>query len=180
MDRNTFTKNLVAFKKVTERSMELALVLSQAAILHFEEHGQLHYCQEFLDAMPNNYSRKPAFLKWLAAHSPITMVDGKLKKDKAENAQAFNTAGAMKKPFWEFAPDKEQVIFGSDDVVIELHKVLKRFANGKRYAASPEGKHALEMAATAITKLEEDLGQQEEAPVETVEAEEELAEVVNG
>src|SRR3990167_8408874 len=124
MNREDFTKTLKVFKSLTGKTMALARQLSEAAIGHFAEHGDLVYAQEFLDAMPKNYLRRVAFLKWLAAFSPIKMEGEKLLKDKRPEAVEFNLDGAKKLPFWDFAPDPEQITFSYDDVIVALHKTV--------------------------------------------------------
>lgn len=122
-----FTKHLDAFVGAIKASMEHALICAVMAIEHYAAHEDLSYCQRFLDAMPKNFTRRTAFLKWLAAHSPITIEDGKLKKDKADDAVPFNVEAAKAKPFWEFAPDQEDIVLSDNDAFKRLMQAIKYF-----------------------------------------------------
>ena len=127
----TFDTRLATFVKSTKTSMAAALDCSIMAIEHFKAHGDLTYAQRFLDAMPKNYIRRAAFLKWLVAHAPITMESGKLIKDKSETAIEFNIEGAKKQPFWEFAPEVDAVLVSFDDAMKKLHAALAFFKKAK-------------------------------------------------
>lgn len=131
----TFDKALKGFVTSTNNSMKFARMCANIAIKHFAEHGDVIYAQNFLDAMPKNYVRRAAFLKWLASHSPVIMVDGKLAKDKAETAVAFNVEAAHAIDFWEFAPDMEVVEFDTTDILKALKGAIKKFENKERYKA---------------------------------------------
>lgn len=122
-----FDTALVTFTDAISTAMDAALICSLLAILHYAEHDNLNWCQKFLDAMPKNFTRRSAYLKWLAAHSPITIEDGKLKKDKADDAVKFNVSAAKAKPFWEFAPDQEDVILTDADAFKRLMVAIKFF-----------------------------------------------------
>jgi hypothetical protein len=136
MDNTNFEKALKGFVKATASSMKYALACSQLALTHFQEHGDLTPAQRFLEAMPKNYVRRAAFLKWLAAHAPVTMENGKLLKDKSDKAIDFNLDGAFAKPFWEFAPDQEEVIFSKADVLAAFMATVKRFRKDKTKPAT--------------------------------------------
>lgn len=148
-----FEEKLAKFIKVTTVSKQLALELSIMALEHFKEHGQVAQLQQFHDAMPENFHRRAALLLWLRDHSPITMEGGKFFKDKTEDAIAFNLEGALAKPFWDYAPPKEQVQFGKDDVIVQLKRVVSRFKS-KRYDANDEDALAMvDKAEEAIRGL---------------------------
>lgn len=156
MDRTTFNENLETFVKATTTSQELSVKLAIAGLLHFQKHGDTSYCQEFLDAMPQNYLRKAAFLGWLGDHSPIMMQKGKLKKDTRETANAFDIDGALAKPFYEYKPEPEITSFKSSDILSALKNTLARFKNEKRYRGAEDTAAAekLAQAEQAITALE--------------------------
>lgn len=122
-----FDTALSTFTSSINAAMEAALVCSNLAITQYVEHDNLNWCQRFLDAMPKNFSRRSAFLTWLASHSPITIEDGKLKKDKSDNAVKFNLEAALAKPFWDFAPDKEDVVLTDADAFKRLMVAVKYF-----------------------------------------------------
>lgn len=141
-----FDKALAVFISSTKTSMEAALQCSHLAIKYFEEHGDLGQAQRFIDAMPKNYVRRTAFLKWLAAHAPVTMEQGKLIKDKSDNAIDWNVDAALIKPFWDFAPDKEDMHWGKDDLVAQINKLVKRYS-GDKYVANDD------VATAALAKV---------------------------
>lgn len=147
MAKTTFDETLAVFVSATAKSMEAALLCSHLAIQYFAEFGDLGQAQRFLDAMPKNYVRRAAFLKWLAAHAPVTMEKGKLIKDHSENAADWNVDVALIKPFWDFAPDKEDIQWGKDDLVSQLNKLIKRYS-ADRYVANDD------VAAQSLGKLE--------------------------
>src|SRR3546814_10635520 len=87
MTREEFSKKLKLFIGATRNSMKYARECAEAGLRHFAEHGDTVFCQELLDAMPKNYVRRAAYLKWLSAHAPITMLENKLAKDKSDEAE---------------------------------------------------------------------------------------------
>lgn len=127
-----FDTALGRFIKATKDSMTYARQCAELAIKHYQEHGDLSQCQKFLDAMPKNYTRRVAFLQWLAAHAPVTIADGKLLKDRSENALDFNLDGAMAKPFWDFAPEKPIVNFTAADLADAVRKLIARYENADK------------------------------------------------
>ena len=137
-DKPTFDVALSRFKTATRSSMKYAQICAEYSLRQFADHGNLNQAQAFMDAMPKNYVRRTAYLKWLAAHSPVTMQQGKLLKDVSDNAQPFNVEEALKVTFWDFAPDQEQIVWEYDDVVIALNKAIKKFENSEKYAPRTE------------------------------------------
>lgn len=138
-EKLSFDVALKRFKSATQNSMKYALTCSIMSLEHFAEHGDLSKCQAFLDAMPANYVRKAAYLKWLTAHAPVTIEKGTLKKDTSEKAlKAVDLDGARSISFWEFAPDPELVVFQTGDVVQAVLGVIKRFENSERYKPGDE------------------------------------------
>jgi hypothetical protein len=104
-----------------------------------EHVGNLNWCQMFYDAIPKNYGRKNAFVFWLAAHTPVVLVEGKFKKDKSEKAKAFNLEGALAKPFWEFAPEKVITNYDGQGVVKEIMRLVNKLENEERAALDADG-----------------------------------------
>ena len=145
----TFAEALKLFSEATANSMKYAKLCAMMALRHFAEHGNLTYCQQFHDAMPVNYVRRVAYLKWLAAHAPVTMEKGKLLKDTSDTANELDLDGAEKKPFWDFAPDTEAVAFGPDDVLAAIKAIIKKFENPKR--STPKD----DLASAAVVSLKQ-------------------------
>jgi hypothetical protein len=143
----TFAQALKLFSEATANSMKYAQICAMMAIRHFADHGNLVYCQQFMDAMPKNYIRQVAFQKWLVAHAPVTMEKGKFLKDTSENAAELDLEGAEKEHFWDFAPDKEVLSFGPDDVMDALKAIVKKFENPKRFKAKDD------LASAAVVSL---------------------------
>lgn len=108
--KGTFEEALKAFSKATAQSMHLAGTCAQMALEHFSESGDLSYCQRFFDTMPANYSRRAAFVAWLVEFAPVVFEKQKFLKDKGTDAIKLplteeQVTLALKKPFWEFAPE---------------------------------------------------------------------------
>lgn len=154
-DRGAFDKLLMKFKGATTQSKEAIRNASEMALRHFAEHGDVVWLQDCLVAIEEhkNYVRRAAFLKWAAAHAPLTLEEGKLVKDKSKTAVEMNIEGACKQPFWEFAPDPEQVNFSTDDVVVALKRTVKKFHRDRYNPASEAAAAKLAEAETAIAKL---------------------------
>lgn len=151
----TFEAALKRFTSATTSSMKYARICAELALRHFADHDDLRKCQLFLDAMPKNYTRKSAFVEWLVAHSPAELVDGKLQKDKGENANAFDLKGATAKPFWDYAPERPIQNFSAKDVIEALHRTIKKFENSKKYApATPEAAARLATIKAAVENLD--------------------------
>src|SRR3990167_2330986 len=127
-----FDNLLKAFVGATKTSMDSALTLSHMGITHFEAHGDLSYCQRFLEAMPTNYIRRQAFLEWLRAFSPV-VVSGStaqgyiLTKDKSPEATPFNVEEALKTPFWDFAPEKATIDYNETNVFQAVRAAIAKF-----------------------------------------------------
>lgn len=156
MDQKTFENTLRAYKRNTKAGKELARKLANAAIVHFSLHGDLRYAQAFNDAMDANYSRKPAFLAWLYAHAPVAQKDGKLVKDKSEQAVAFNVAGALAKPFWDYLPEKQFQPITETDVVIILERAIARMEKAEATPIVDEaGNKTARITAKAVQLIPE-------------------------
>lgn len=151
VDSEMFAGHLATFTKLTVDGMASARVCAELALTHFAKTGDVVYLQNMLDVIEKegkNYVRKAAFLSWAIAFSPLTSEKGKLRKDKSKEANPFNLLGAEEKPFWEFAPEKEAVVFGYNDVVVKLKAVVKSFEDEKRFKAGS----AKALEAVAATK----------------------------
>lgn len=143
-----FEKALSSFIRSTKESMDTARKCAEMGLQHFADHGNTIWLQRFYDVMPQNWTRKQAFLKWLASHAPITMKDKKFVKDTAENASTLDLEGAFKKPFWDFAPEMPIIDFTTEDLNKALVSLVKRFQGTKRYAPADE------QATLQLKKLE--------------------------
>ena len=142
-----FERSLKRFIRSNRTAKATALICATMSLEHFAKHGDVSYIQRFDDELSNeenrNWNRVAAYRRWLAAHAPLTMAAGKYKKDVSENARKdVDLEGAMKKPFWEFAPSRENFSFDTDDIVVSLEKIVKRFHSDKVTAKTP--------AATAL------------------------------
>lgn len=133
-----FEKALNTFIRSTKESMDSARRCAEMALDHYAEHGNTIWCQRFYDAMPQNWTRKQAYLRWLVAFAPITMENKKFVKDTRENASVLDVEGAKKLPFWDFAPELEIIDFSAEDITKALGQMIKRFNNTKRYSATDE------------------------------------------
>lgn len=149
VDSEMFAGHLATFTKLTVDGMASARLCAELALTHFAKTGDVIYLQNMLDVIEKegkNYVRKAAFLSWAIAFSPLTSEKGKLRKDKSKDANPFNLLGAEEKPFWEFAPEKEAVAFGYNDVVVKLKAVIKGYKDEKKFHAASE--KATELVST--------------------------------
>jgi hypothetical protein len=154
-----FATNLKRFVNATKNSMKYARICSEMALQHFHDTGNTAWCQEMFNAMLTdekraNYVRQDAYVRWLVAHAPIKLSGRKMLKDKDKGANPFNLEAAFSKPFWDFAPAKENVNFSAEDVVTAMKNVVKRF-QGERYEASNEAATIrLQQAQRVVEQLE--------------------------
>lgn len=137
LDRETWSKKLGAFKLGNASIMALALELSPDALLHFNIHGDVIRLNEFLEAIPENFGRRAAFVKWAADHAPLGMKEGKFVKDK-KKAEALGwdkEDGKVKaelfeksklKSFWDYVPAPKPVILSADDAVQNVYSLIAR------------------------------------------------------
>jgi hypothetical protein len=148
--RRSFEQMIKEWVKVTHHSKRLAREISEMALKHFFEHGNTARCQQFLDAIEGeagkNYVRRAAYVLWLKEHAPITMDGKKLVKDKAREFDSELLEKALETPFYDFAPDKEDVFFKADNVVKDLKAVIAKY-NRERY--KPKDDTATEKVAEA-------------------------------
>lgn len=152
--KGKFDDLLAQFVKTKHSAQDYALTLSEMAIDQYAGHGDLSYCQRFHDAMPRNFARRVAFLRWLDAFSPIVVEGGIIKKDRSENATEFNLEGAKAKPFWQFAPDTEQITFTVNDIVTQLKQVVRRNGNDNHKPEDETAAAALKAADAAVKAFE--------------------------
>ena len=154
-----FDSLLEAFVKSTATSMEAARDLAIMCIQVFEDNGDLSYAQKFLEAMPKNYIRRQAFLKWLCDFAPVTMDGSTLVKDKSKDANEFKVAEAIVVSFWDYAPEPETINYGANDVVVAIQRTIAKFSKttkeGKEryHAASDKAKTALVLARDMVADL---------------------------
>jgi hypothetical protein len=161
-----FDKALNDWIKATTKGKALARALAETSLQHFAEHGDTILCQRFLEAIEaygKNYVRRAAYLKWLQAHSPITMESGKLKKQEGGKFDPVLLERAMNKPFWEFSPEPEQVVWTFTDVVKALHSSLKRFESKNAHAANDESMKFLDHVKEVIDELSAEKGKPQKA-----------------
>lgn len=142
-----FETSLKTFVRSTKASMAAALACATLSLAHFAEHGDTSQLNRFLEAMPKNYVRRAAFVKWAMAHAPLKLEGGKFVKDKDEKAIGFNLEAANAKPFWDFAPDQEDVIFTQADVYAAFVATVKKFRKDKTKPKSEEDRKFLDKFA---------------------------------
>jgi hypothetical protein len=134
----SFADCLKRFVSATKNSMKYAILCSEMGLAHFEKTGDLVYCQSFMDAMPKNFIRKTAYLKWLVAFSPAELKGGKLVKDKSETANPFDLDGARQITFWDMLPEKEIKNFAAADALAAVVKLLDGYDNAQRFKPEDE------------------------------------------
>ncbi len=142
--KNAFDDLIKSWVAGIKNSKRQAREIAELGMKHFHAHGDTCRLQLFLEAIEKhgrNYVRKAAFLKWCLAFSPITMDDGKLVKDKdrakLEGFDPEMLEAALKEPFWDFAPDPENVSFTDTDVVKALNSVIAKYEK-QRYVPDDE------------------------------------------
>jgi hypothetical protein len=145
-----FETSLKTFVRSTKASMAAALACATLSLAHFAEHGDTSQLNRFVEAMPKNYIRRAAFVKWALAHAPLKLEGGKFVKDKAENAVPLNLEAANAKPFWDFAPDQEDMIFSDADVYAAFTNAIKKFRKDKSKPKDEGSRAFLDKAAAWI------------------------------
>ena len=166
--RQKFEDLLKEFVKATNASKDLAQQCANMAIIHFKDHDDTVYCQKFMDAMPQNYLRKAAFVAWLVKFSPIELVESKFKKDKdrakKEGDKAWDIETALEISFWEFKPERPITNFSADDLRVQVLRLVKRFRSDKYKAEDSD--------AIAFVNQLENFAENAKPMVETDEADE--------
>lgn len=148
----TFEQVLEKFKAASTDSMTYARMAAVMALEHFAEHGNLVRCQQFLDVLSeNNYVKRSrmSFVRWLVTYAPIKVEQGHLTKDRNREDE-IDLDGAKKTPFWELAPPRDITEFSSQDIVVELKRVISRFRGDRRVASDEDALAALNTADVAI------------------------------
>lgn len=146
----TFATSLKTFTRSTKASMAAALACATLSLAHFEKHGDTSQLNQFLEAMPKNYIRRAAFTKWAMAHAPLTLEGQKFVKDKDADAVPFNLEAANAQPFWDYAPDKEDLIFAKADVLAAFMAVVKKFRSEHAKPATDADKLFVDKIEQAI------------------------------
>lgn len=152
MNYETYKSKLNDLKNHFGNVMALARELSEVSLRIFEQDGNLNYITDLTNAIPTNFGRQTALIKWFKDHSPSVVNFDKnsntysWKKDKAENANAFDVEKACQTPFWDYAPDTSVKLFASSDIDKRLLGVIKSFKD--------EGKNK-PMNAKAVQHLAE-------------------------
>lgn len=145
----TFEEKLEAFKNATTRSKKYALECSQMALQHFADHGNVHYLQMFHDAMPKNYLRRNAFVKWAVDHAPLVWKESKFRKD-LDSTKAVDLAKAFKTPFWDYNPENPITNYTSETVVEAFEKVIKKFDGDKQKPLNAAAQSTFELLRKAV------------------------------
>lgn len=138
MNKTQFDKTLQTFVKSQASLLRTAKALAEAAISHFQEHGDLGYAQQLYDAMDSNFTRRIAFVKWMVAHSPCKLEKAHWVKDRGPQANDFDLDKALSTPFWEFAPAKEVQDFSSEDLLSAVTNLLNRYQNAEKFHAKDQ------------------------------------------
>lgn len=132
-----FNTQLKGYVRATKTAMNKARALSEFALAHAQKCGDLGPAQRFYDSMVRNYSRQPAFVKWVCAHSPTLMDNKKFLKDKRDEAIEFDLEGAAKKPFWEFSPEQGITTYKISDLDLAILATIRKF-EGRNYVAADD------------------------------------------
>lgn len=158
---NNWDELLEQFVEGNRLSMEAARQLAIHAIQNFFEHENLSLAQQFLEAMPANYHRREAFVKWLSDHAPVQYdrATGKLSKDKRETAQVWKLEVALLTHYWEYDPEPQSVMFGSNEVLKAMKAAVAKFTktdkDGKsRYEPVGRAMQAVAHAQHMLVELE--------------------------
>ena len=150
-----FTTLMAQFRTSITSAKAQARELAEIGITMFIEHGNLNYCQQLYDELEGTkgFLRPQAFLYWLSAHSKADIKSKKLFKNKERDVED-DLAGALAKPFWEFAPSEKPITeFDKTALLKALDGVITRFSNDERFVAKDDGEVALAAAKQAIHGL---------------------------
>lgn len=161
MAKISFEKRLERFKKNVALLMEDAQVLSEEALAHFIEHGQIGRLNDLYNAFPSdsrgraNFIRRVAFVKWACDHAPLVFSNGQFTgKDKSESAVEPNLKKAMEQPFWDYAPTPEAEFFGESDIVTALQRVITRFRGERFKPKDDKALDALSRAESVVSNMD--------------------------
>ena len=154
--QKAFNAALALFVRATEDGKAAARLCANAAIQQFFDHGTLNMAQDFSDAcerVGKNYIRHVAFVKWLAKYAPVTVINGRFKKDHTREAMtADDLKAALASPFWDSIPSPEKANFTEDDVVKSMSRWIASW-NSKNPSNSKATKKVAAIAAV-VGKLE--------------------------
>lgn len=166
MSNRNFDHILNEFIVSRDRTVALAVELSNMALEHFAEHGDTSQLGKLFNAMNKNQDRRVAFGTWAIAHAPITLdiATGVFKKDSSEERVAHFKDGvgeavkchlvqAAAKSFYDYAPVKEVMPFTGQDVVTRMRALIKRLENEAKFEATDD--NATAMLAAAKVMVEE-------------------------
>lgn len=139
-DLSQFRKDLVGFKGSVHE-------LAYRALVHFHNHGDTVYIQEFYDIIgEDKLLRKAAFAKWVLEYAPAVFSDKTLKFTKntnpnrtkelyMDNAEVGSSllASAYAKRFWDMSGGEESVNPTTFDVIAEnMEKLLARIKRDEK------------------------------------------------
>jgi hypothetical protein len=88
-------------------TMNYARKLSEMALQHFHDHGDVTYLTRLYAAFEKNFMRRSALVKWACAHAPLRFEKSEFSKNKDSGAVELNLKAAFETPFWDFAPEQE-------------------------------------------------------------------------
>lgn len=134
----SFEVALKNFKRSVKSSMRYARDCAELALEHFAEHGNTSKLTTFLEAMPDNYLRKAALVKWAVTFAPLSLESKKFVKDMTRKDMKIDLKAAFEKPFWDFAPEPEIKNFTADDLLANVQTLIRRYENAERMKAADE------------------------------------------
>lgn len=190
MDRKTFDAKRSEARAQTGTLKALYQELANAAISHFQVHGDTSYIADLYSDMKDsgkNFIRSVSFIKWLTNFAPIKIVEKRFVKDKAREAEIWPTKEAAAKmvemaskvAFWDFDPETAIVNFEFADLLKAMAQLVKRFENTKHMkpkdAEATEALGRVKNFVNLLTKPVANDETQSEAPEGVVEANEEAA-----
>jgi hypothetical protein len=150
----TFDVALKRYTQYSKLTMHYARVCADMAIDQFEQHGNLVQAQRLHDAIPANYGRRAAFVKWLCDFSPAAYKAGKFTKDKSDNAKPFQVVEAKAIAYWEHTPDNTQVTeFKADELIKALNAVINKFGGEKSRPKDDIALRTLQNAKRVVASL---------------------------
>ena len=169
-----FADVLKKFVSGQKAVMQAAETLAVMSIQQFADHGSLSYAQQFCDSMNRNYTRITAFLAWMTAFSPLEFEGNikngyRLSKDKSVDAIEFDVEAALKTPFWDFAPQRDdEVQFTQADFIKAVKRVIAKYRKDNHTATSELATLAVNRAEIAMKHIETDLAAKDRSTAITV------------
>lgn len=141
-----FKAALATYKRDVEASMASAVVASQLAMRHAKTHGDAVFLQRMHDAIPKNYGRRDAFVRWVDKYSPFTIRAGLFVKDEKRTDAAWNLDEAFKIAFYDATPVPQILDITGDTIYKGLDSLVKRAEK-----AMTEGHASAEVADAVVT-----------------------------